>query len=94
MISFISFLKRIIFLENTFQVGFWLLGLFWGHQVALNICHLASLFERMCHSSKRCRLLGSFATPILSSLTEDICHLAHLAIFPNLDFHFPFPFVA
>ncbi len=76
MISF--FLKRIIFQENTFQVGVWLLGLFWQHPFTLNICHLASLFERVCHSSKRCRLLGSFATTILSSLTLDICHLDHL----------------
>jgi hypothetical protein len=43
--------------------GFW--DLFWQHPVALNICHLASLLERvLCHSSKRCGLLGSFATPI------------------------------
>jgi hypothetical protein len=59
-----------------------------------HICHLASLFQRVCYSSKKCRLLGSFVTPILSSLVVDICHLAHLAFFPISNFHFRFPFIA
>ncbi len=63
--DFLHFLRESYFYKTLFKwvCGFW--DLFWQHPVALNICHLASLLERvLCHSSKRCGLLGSFATPI------------------------------
>ncbi len=89
--DFLHFLRESYSQKTLFKwvCGFW--DCFGNTPVALNICHLASLFARVCHSSKKCGLLGCFATPILTSLTLDICHLAHLAFFPISTSIFPFP---